>query len=1625
MINTYPRSVGIGRGISQHSRRSLLATAGFFTRAARCASLFLLVLCTLAGSPLAAQSLTWSAGPAMGSARQNAAAVTLNDGKVLVTGGLNGLGTADLYNPATGTWTTINMVSQRYLHQAEKLPDGRVLVIAGAGPGRTPLNTAEIYDPATNTFTAVANMAESRDTFASTVLNNGKVLVHGGWSGSIVRSSGEIYDPATNTWTATGASTVRAQHRLVTLPNGKVLMISGHTGAVHGPPECYLYDPTTNAWTQTGSMNIGRDRPQSALLTNGKVLTIGDYTTCELYDPATGTWSYTGSMSTSRWLGNLIELGDGKLLAVGGSGLSIWPNMPASSEIYNPATGTWSAAGAAASGRIYAVAVRLQNGDVLVAGGTVGSSATAGTVSAGVEIFDGPAVVPVNVALGKPVIRVSSILNGGFPGSKVTDGSTSDSFSPVTHWITADGQGVGAFFTLDLQGVFNLTEIKLRNTNNVQFNDRGTGAFRILASNSVDGSNQLISPQTILTGTLTQGSGTLVSFTNLNGFTAGNYRYLHFMVDSLAPWASTGSAGLNEIEAYGVPYSGPLNSAPTDITLTPASIAENNAANATVGTLAAVDADLADSHAFTKVTGAGDTDNGSFTIDGTALKLTPVADFETKSSYSIRVEANDGAGGTFAKAMTVTITNVNEAPTVIGAAGKPSGLAAWWKADGNANDSSANLNHGTAQNGAGFTTGRSGQAFSLDGSNDFIQVPHSASLSFSSSFTVESWVYLTSRSTYYMLVTKTSSHLPGNYEVRISHGSGLIDFGLLSPSVGLFFASSNAAVPLNQWAHVAVVFTAGTGVQFYINGAAAGSASMTGLPLVNSDPVRIGARADGFSWLGQIDDLALYNRALNSTEIAAVSSVSPGLPTGSLSLAENAAAGTSAGTLAGLDPDAGDALTYSLVSGTGDSDNASFTIDGTQVRSTAVFDFETKPSYSVRVRATDGGGFFTEEALTIAITNVNDAPTDIALSNASIAENNAANATIGTLSATDVDSGNTHTFAFAGGADDAAFTITGATLSINSSADFETKSSYAIRIRATDSGAGNLTFEKNFTVTITDVTIPQTITFGALAGKTFGDAPFTVSATGGASGQPVTFSIASGPASISGNEVTLTGAGSVTVRASQAGASEYTAAADVDQSFTVAKVAQTITFTAPATVGDQDTVTLSATGGASGNAVTLSIVSGPGSLTGNALTFTGLGPVIVRASQAGNANYAAADDVEATITVVLNEPPVAVDDAVTITTGDATVYPLANDSDAESQTLTIAAVSEPSVQIDGRTLVIPAGYTGTFTYTVSDGVSADTANVSVTTEASPRAPTLWSGLLYNSTGAISGRVTLSSSTGGVNVLTVRLGNVRGTARFGFPNSTNLSTSAGVAEVAQTPDGRMSVTLTGGHTASLRPTVSTTTRAQYNVAVSGVSTSIPGGGYGTVKINAIGRAYFTLVLPDGRRLVTGSEVADNGSITLFGVQAQPGTSAPGYVGGELILANLATTDVTGELEWRKAPVASGMHRTGVNAVLTVNGSVFNGAFGIPDGTASITFSGGDSPSPVTFASTVVAGKVNPVLGMLVSWKIHPVTKAFSIQFPDPATRRLTVAYGIYLPKAGKAVGFFRGANVGGKVELATP
>ena len=162
----------------------------------------------------------------------------------------------------------------------------------------------------------------------------------------------------------------------------------------------------------------------------------------------------------------------------------------------------------------------------------------------------------------------------------------------------------------------------------------------------------------------------------------------------------------------------------------------------------------------------------------------------------------------------------------------------------------------------------------------------------------------------------------------------------------------------------------------------------------------------------------------------------------------------------------------------------------------------------------------------------------------------------------------------------------------------------------------------------------QTITFTGLpAAATFGSAgPYSLTATA-SSNLPVSYGV-TGPGSLNGTTLTITGAGTVVVTGSQAGNAQFAAATPVSLTITVSAASQTITFTglpASATFGSAGPYTLNAT--ASSKLPVTYTVTDPATLSSTTLTITGPGTVVVTASQAGNANYLAATPVSLSITV--------------------------------------------------------------------------------------------------------------------------------------------------------------------------------------------------------------------------------------------------------------------------------------------------------------------------------------------------------------------------------------------------------
>ena len=136
-----------------------------------------------------------------------------------------------------------------------------------------------------------------------------------------------------------------------------------------------------------------------------------------------------------------------------------------------------------------------------------------------------------------------------------------------------------------------------------------------------------------------------------------------------------------------------VSQVPTDISLSANFIAENNLENAVVGSFSTTDPDSSDAHSYSLIAGAGGLDNAAFNISGNSLRASGTLDYESKSSYSVRVRSTDLGGNTFEKVFVVSVTDVNETPSdttrpVIELEGATSVSVAW---GGSYNDSGASV----------------------------------------------------------------------------------------------------------------------------------------------------------------------------------------------------------------------------------------------------------------------------------------------------------------------------------------------------------------------------------------------------------------------------------------------------------------------------------------------------------------------------------------------------------------------------------------------------------------------------------------------------------------------------------------------------------------------------------------------------------------------------------------------------------------------------------------------------------------------------------------------------------------------------------------------------------------------
>ena len=340
-------------------------------------------------------------------------AFLLADGRVFVTDGLATtayndpnldfhIAFAQIYDFETGLWVLESLDSEllvqlqeRWIidHLSVKLSDGRILrKRLKISPLWTEfVNEIDVFDPATNSWTPLPNPPTQRTGPDMVLLGDGRVLVVGGQD--IVPTSPqdailpfvgttEIFNPKTGEWrqAATMDQPIFRQ-AAVLLSDGRVLVVGG-TMLSDGTQttRAEIYDPATDAWTPTEDMGVERGRPNAVLLSDGRVLVTGDRLLdiqtltgkAEVYDPVAGTWTPTKDLSKPRVDHSLTLLPDGRVLAAGGvHPVGLDSSINSTTEIFDPATNSWSPGPELSEPRKHHSATLLPDGRVLLVGGFV------------------------------------------------------------------------------------------------------------------------------------------------------------------------------------------------------------------------------------------------------------------------------------------------------------------------------------------------------------------------------------------------------------------------------------------------------------------------------------------------------------------------------------------------------------------------------------------------------------------------------------------------------------------------------------------------------------------------------------------------------------------------------------------------------------------------------------------------------------------------------------------------------------------------------------------------------------------------------------------------------------------------------------------------------------------------------------------------------------------------------------------------------------------------------------------------------------------------------------------------------------------------------------------------------
>jgi len=286
----------------------------------------------------------WIAAPSLGLARSEHTATLLPSGEVLVVGGtvapsgvIGTTPTVELFDPVAGRWRGESSLHQpRSGQTATLLTNGQVLIVGGealdpvTGQARL-VSSAEIYDPASNTWTLTTPPVRARIGHTATLLSDGRVLIAAGETGGVngqreIGATAELFDVVNGSWTLSGdLSLARADATATLLTNGQVLVIGGRVGGGNTTSAAELFDPGRGVWSVASGLGTPRAEQTATHLLDGRVLVAGGYEreaatptgSAERYDPASDSWARIVP-PIARTAARAILLRDGAVLVVGG-----------------------------------------------------------------------------------------------------------------------------------------------------------------------------------------------------------------------------------------------------------------------------------------------------------------------------------------------------------------------------------------------------------------------------------------------------------------------------------------------------------------------------------------------------------------------------------------------------------------------------------------------------------------------------------------------------------------------------------------------------------------------------------------------------------------------------------------------------------------------------------------------------------------------------------------------------------------------------------------------------------------------------------------------------------------------------------------------------------------------------------------------------------------------------------------------------------------------------------------------------------------------------------------------------------------------------------------------------------